>query len=69
MRCVEGEDKVNAVKSKVMVMNEEEGLECEVHIEGIHLEHVWGLNIWDVFWMNQVQMEQCVVGRWLVGGG
>ena len=26
--------KVNASKSKVMVLNGEEGLECEVHIEG-----------------------------------
>ena len=32
--------KVNAVKSKVMVLNGEERLECEVHIDGIHLEHV-----------------------------
>ena len=27
------------------------------------------LNICDVFWTNQVQMRQSVVGRWLVGGG
>ena len=32
--------KVNAGKSKVMVMNGEEGLECEVHVDGIRLEHV-----------------------------
>ena len=32
--------KVNEVKSKVMVLNGEEGLECEVHVYGIHLEHV-----------------------------
>ena len=31
--------KVNASKSKVMVLNEDEGLECEVHVNGIHLEH------------------------------
>ena len=31
---------VNASKSKVMVLNEEEGLECEVHVNGIRLEHV-----------------------------
>ena len=24
----------------MMVMNREEGLECEVHIDGIHLEHI-----------------------------
>ena len=32
--------KVNADKSKVMVLNGKEGLEYEVHIDGIHLEHV-----------------------------
>ena len=32
--------KVNAGKSKVNVMNGEEGLECEVCIDGIRLEHV-----------------------------
>ena len=29
--------KLNAVKSKVMVLNGEERLECEVHVDGIHL--------------------------------
>ena len=32
--------KVNAGKSKVMVMNGEEGLEFVVHVHGVHLEHV-----------------------------
>ena len=32
--------KVNAGKSKVMVLTGEEGLECEIHVEGIRLEHV-----------------------------
>ena len=32
--------KVNAGKSKGMIFNGEEGLEYEVHIDGIHLEHV-----------------------------
>ena len=27
-------------KSKVMLLNGEEGLECEVHVDRIHLEHV-----------------------------
>ena len=31
--------KVNAGKNKVMVMKVEEGLECEVLVDGIHLEH------------------------------
>ena len=32
--------KVNTVKNKVIVLNEEEGLESEVHIDMIHLEQV-----------------------------
>ena len=32
--------KVNAGKSKVMVLNREEGFECEVYVDGIHLQHV-----------------------------
>ena len=32
--------KFNASKSKVMVMNGEEGLECEVQVDGIRLEDV-----------------------------
>ena len=32
--------KVNAGKSKVMVMNGKEGLECEVYVDGIRLQHV-----------------------------
>ena len=32
--------KVSAGKSKVMVMNREEGLECEVHVDRVRLEHV-----------------------------
>ena len=53
--------KVNVGKSNAMVLNGEEGLECEVHVDGTRLE--------DVFWTNQVQMKQNVVGRWKVGGG
>ena len=32
--------KVNVGKSKVMVMSGEERLECEVHVDGICLDHV-----------------------------
>ena len=32
--------KVYAVKCKGMVLNVEEGLECEVSIDGVRLEHV-----------------------------
>ena len=27
------------------------------------------LNTYDIFWMNKVQMRQCVVGRWRARGG
>ena len=32
--------KVNAGKSKLMVLKGEEELECEIHVDGIRLEHV-----------------------------
>ena len=32
--------KINAGKSKVMVLNGEEGLKCKVHVDRIRLEHV-----------------------------
>ena len=38
--CRRRELKVNASKSKVMVLNGEEGLKCKVHADGIRLEHV-----------------------------
>ena len=49
---------VNAGKSKVMLLNAEEGLECKVHVDGSRLKNVSNLNIWRVFWTNQVQMGQ-----------
>ena len=58
-----------------MVLNAEEGLECEVHVYGIRLEYLnrkskfRNLNIWSVFWTNQVQMGQNAVGRCRVEGG
>ena len=39
--CRRRELKVNAGKTKMMVLNGEEGLECEAHVDGIRLEHVW----------------------------
>ena len=38
--CRRRELKVNVGKGKVMVMNREERLECEVHVDGVRLEHV-----------------------------
>ena len=61
--------KVNAGKSNIMVMNREEGLECEVHVDGIRLEYPSEFKYLGLFWTNRVQMGQNVVGRWPVGGG
>ena len=38
--CRRGGPKINAGKNKVMVLNGEEGLKCEVHVDGICLQHV-----------------------------
>ena len=38
--CRRRELKVNAGKRKVMILNGEEGLGCEVYVDGIRLEHV-----------------------------
>ena len=61
--------KVNEGKSKVMVLVGEEGLECEVSVDVIRFKHVSEFKYFDVFWTNEVQMRQSVVGRWRVGGG
>ena len=52
-----------------MVMNGEEGLECDICVDGMRLEHVSEFNIWSVFWTNQVHTSQSVVERGRVGGG
>ena len=54
--------RVNAGKSKVMLLGGEEELECEVCVNSICLEHVSEFKY-------LVQMRQNVVGRWRVGGG
>ena len=38
--------KVNASKSKVMVLGGEEGLECEVCLDGMRLEHISEFKYW-----------------------
>ena len=65
-RCVEREDKVNTGKSKVMVLNGEKGLECEVHVDGIRLEHVSEFKYLGCVLTNQVEIGQNVVRRWRV---
>ena len=56
--------KINVGKSKVIVVNRKEGLECEIHIDGIRLEHVSEFRCLWCVWTHQVQKEQSVVGRW-----
>ena len=56
--------KVNADNSKVMVMNGEEGLACEVHVVGVRLEHVSEFKyLGCVLDESAPQMEQDTVGR------
>ena len=61
--------KVNTGESKVILLDGEEGLECEVCINRYVYRMSRNLNTWDVFWTNEVQMKQSVVGSWRVGGG
>ena len=49
--------------NKILVQNGEEGLECEVFVDGMRLSVCQNLNTWGVFLMNQVHMKQSVVGR------
>ena len=60
--------KVNAGMSKMMVLNGEERLECEVYVDWIRLEHVSEFKYFGYILENQVQMGTNVVGRWRVGG-
>ena len=41
-----------------MVLNVEEGLECEARVDSMRLE-CRNLNAWAVFWMNQVDESEC----------
>ena len=64
--------KVNAGKGKVMVLNGEEGLVCEVHVYGIRLEHVSELKylecILDKSGTDEAECSRKVAsGRRLVG--
>ena len=56
--------KVNSVKSRVKVMNGEEGLECEVYVDSTCLDHVSEFKYLRCVLINQVQMGQNVVGWW-----
>ena len=65
--CRRIELKVKVGNSKVMLQNGEEGLECEVRVDGIRLRHVSEFKYLG-FLTNKVLMELNVVGRWRVRG-
>ena len=44
-----------------MILNGEEGLECEIHVDGVRLEHV---SEFKYLGCVLVQMGQSVVGWW-----
>ena len=52
-----------------MVLNGEEGLDFEVHVEGIRLKYVSEFKYLGCVLENQVQMGQNIVVRWPTGGG
>ena len=67
--CRRRELKVNAGKINVMVMNGEEVLECDVHLEGLRLEHVSKFKYLECV-LDEVGTDgKNVVGRWQVGRG
>ena len=51
----------SAGKNKAMVMNGEEGLECEVQVDGFRLEHVSEFKYLGCV-LEQVQMGENAVG-------
>ena len=60
--------KVNAGKSKVMVLNVEKGLECEVHVDRILLEHVLEFKYFGCV-LDETGTGGAECNRWRVGGG
>ena len=49
--------KVSTDNSKSIVLDGEDGLECEVCVDGMQFEHVSEINIWELFLTNQVHMK------------
>ena len=47
-----------------MVLNGEEGLECEVHVDEIHLEHVAEFKYLRCVLDELGKMGQNAIGRW-----
>ena len=52
-----------------MVLNREEGLMCEVHVDGIHLEHVSEFKYLGCVLDESGRVGQNAIGRWQAGGG
>ena len=52
-----------------MVMNGEEGLECEVQVDGVHLEHVPKFKYLGCVLDEASKEASNVVGRWQVRRG
>ena len=44
--------KVNAGKSRVMILNGEEGLDYEVHVDGVRLKHI-----------SEIKYLECVLDK------
>ena len=61
--------KINAGKSKVIVLGGEEGLECEVYVDGIRLEHVSEFKYLGCILDESGADEAGCSRRWRVGGG
>ena len=61
--------KFNAGKSKVMVLNGEDGFDYEVHVDGICLEHVSEFKYLRFVLDESGTMGQNAVGRRRAGGG
>ena len=72
LRCRKKELKVNAGKNEVMVLNGEEGLECEVHVDGIRLEHVseftYLVFVLDESGTDETECSQKMASRRMVAG-
>ena len=58
---------VHTGKSKVIVLNGEEGLECKVHVDGIRLEHVSEFKYLECVW-DQSGIDEADCSRKVVSG-
>ena len=70
--CGRRELKVNPGKNKVMVLNGEEGLECEFHVDGIRLEYVSEFKyfgcVLNESGIDEAEYRRKVASEWMVTG-